>query len=437
MSARLPGPGAAVIGTVEDGGRLSVRRNFLALLAGRFFAALSMWLALIVLAKLSDPATVGMYALAQAVCLPLAEIARMGLREVYASDTAGNYEFGDYLGLRCLAILVALVSMVAAAVVVAESRLVVIIIAIYALSRGLELFSDMLYGLFQKQERMDYIARSLCLLGPLSLALLALGYWLTGSLWVAIAGQAAAHLAVLLYYDLPTGRRRALLQQPPRLWPGWHITIVARLARLAMPLTFATVLVMLALYLPRLMVEQALGLEALGYFAAIMVLAMAPARLVHTLGMASSVRLANYHASGDRGGFLRLLGKMVTGAAAAGATGVVLAAQFGDALLRVVYTEEYAAYADVLLGVVVAATLRFTAEATQFGIIAARRFWWLTFQHSCVALTAVVSCLSLIPADGLQGAALALIIICAVQLATVSLGMLCNLPARVQVNVAT
>ena len=455
MSRRQPGDASA------DNDSLSMRGNFLALLIGRLFAALSLWLALIVIAKLSDPATVGIYAFAQAICLPITEIARMGLRQAQASDTRGEYEFGDYLGLRVLATAVAFALMLAAGVNASASQTVLLVVVLYALTRCVELLSDMIYGLFQAQERMDYIARSLCLLGPLSLALLTFGFWLTGSLVVAIAGQVAAHLLVLLFYDLRVGRRRALLESPQRrnsvplsrteyagtqpggeaecmlherpasFWPQWHMPALRRLFVLALPLTFATVLVMFALYLPRLVIEEALGLEALGYFAAIMALAMAPARLIQAFGTAASVRLARHHANGERAAFMRLLLKMTLAAGAIGAIGLVLVALFGEQVLRVVYTQDYADYADVLLWVVVAATIRFMAETMQFGMLAARRFWWITFQHGCVALAAALACFNLIPTQGLPGAALALVIIFTVQFIVIMLGLLRNLPINV------
>ncbi len=410
---------------------LSMRGNFLALLTGRLFAALSLWLALIVIAKLSDPATVGVYALAQAICLPITEIARMGLRQAQASDTVGEYTFGDYLGLRLLATAVAFALMLVAGVSASPSQNVLLVIVLYALTRCIELLSDMIYGLFQTQERMDFIARSLCMLGPLSLALLAFGFWLTGSLVVAIAGQVLAHLLVLLFYDVRVGRQRALLQQPPSFWPQWNSLALRNLAVLALPLTFATVLVMFSLYLPRLVIEEALGLEALGYFAAIMALAMAPARLIQALGTAASVRLAHHHAAGERGPFMLLVLKMTLAAGAIGSIGTLLVALFGEQILGVIYTEEYASYANVLLLVVMAATIRFMAEVLQFGMIAARRFWWLTLQHSCVALAAAVACFSLIPARGLAGAALALLVIFTVQFVVIMLGLLRNLPIDV------
>lgn len=412
----------------EAGGRRSILGNFRSVVVGRLFASFSMWLALIVLAKLSDPATVGIYALAQAICVSIAEVARLGLRESLASDTQGTYRFGSYLALRLLATVVALALMLAIGLLQTNAPAVLFVVLLYALTRCLELVSDMIHGLFQAHERMDRIGWSLCLLGPLSLVLLSVGYWATGSLLVAVLGQLVAQAVVLAFYDLPMGQRLARTTPEHRLLPIWDGRALASLAWQALPLALATILVMVAIYLPRLAVERSMGLAALGVFAALTALAMAPSRLVASMGIAASVRLAQHHAAGDTAGFLALLGRLVLPVASLGALGVVVAAGFGDAILRSVYSADYAAHGDLFVWLVAAATLRCVADVVKFGNIASRRFWWLTAQYGVVALTALIACASLIPPLGLTGAGIAVFLTFASQLLTALIGLACSLP---------
>ena len=400
------------------GTRRSGLRNFRSVFTGRLVSALSIWMALAALAKLSDPATVGLYALAQALCIPIAETAKMSLREVRSSDTGQAFSFGDYLGLRLLAAAAALLLMLAAGVVQTGGTAVMLLILIYALARCAELISDMIYGLFQAHERMEYIGRSLCLLGPLSLLMLAGGYWLTGSLTLAVLGQLAAHLAVLFFYDLPRGRQRARIRGDD-FRPRWQAAQLARLARLALPLTFATLLIIVALYFPRLVVERALGLAELGLFAAVLALAMAPDRLVNAMGIAASVRLARHFAAGERAEFLRLLALLTLGVTAGGVAGIALCSLYGGQILRVVYTEAFAAQHDLLIWLVAAATLRGAANILRYGVLAARRFWWLGAQNAVAALVAAAASLILIPRYGLPGAGATMALVFAVQLAIV------------------
>lgn len=410
-----------------DGGRRSILGNFRSVFIGRLFSSLSMWLALMLLAKLSDPMTVGIYALAQALCIPIGEVAKMGLREIHSSSTSGPYLFGNYLALRLVAAGVALVLMVASGIVQTNSAVVIWVVVLYALTRCMELVSDMVHGLFQAHERMDYIGRSLCLLGPLSLLFLSAGYWATGSLVVAVFGQFLAQLLVLAFYDVPMGRRCAKLRSSETVRPIWDRGALQGLALQALPLAIATVLVMIAVYLPRLVVESALGLSALGLFAALTALAMSPNRVVNSMGIAVSVRLAHYHAAGDRTRFVGLLGRFALSVAACGTLAVAIAAAFGDAILGLVYTAEFA-QGNLLAWLAGAATLRCIADVLKFGMVASRRFWWLAVQYGVVALVAVSTSFTLIPRLGLTGAGIAMLLIFASHLIVVALGLSYNLP---------
>jgi O-antigen/teichoic acid export membrane protein len=236
-------------------------------------------------------------------------------------------------------------------------------------------------------------------------------------------------MLVLFFYDIPVGRRRAGQSGWDAFRPIWDKRTLRSLAWQALPLAFATVLVMIAQYLPRLVVEEALGLKALGFFAALLALAMAPSRLVHSMGMAVSVRLARHYAAGQIAPFVRLLGRIVLGVAAIGTLGVVLGAMFGEQLLSVIYTPEYAEHADLLVWLIAAACLRFVADVLQFGMIAARRFWWLTLQYGVVATVAIVSCYAIIPQYGLNGAGVVMFLIFLSQLIVIGAGLLYSLAA--------
>lgn len=402
--------------------------NFASIFVGRLLSALSIWLALVFLTKMTDPATVGVYALAQAICIPIAEVAKMSLREARSSDTVGFFLFGDYLGLRLLATSIAFLLMLAGGLVQSDSMAMLLVMILYALTRCAELVSDMVYGLFQAHERMDYIGRSLCLVGPLSLLLLIAGYWFTGSLVVAVLGQLAAYLAILALHDLPVGRRRARLGSET-FRPRWNPSSLRRLASQTAPLTFASLLVIIALYLPRVTVEHELGLTGLGLFAAILALAMAPDRLVNAMGVAVSMRLARHFAAGRRGDFIRLLSGMAMGVAFFGALGVAICALEGEAILRLVYTEAYAEHSELLVWLVAAASLRCVANILRYGLVAARRFWWLGAQNGAAALVAVTGCLTLIPRFGLSGAGATMFFVFAAQLIVVFSGVLTSLKA--------
>jgi O-antigen/teichoic acid export membrane protein len=151
---------------------------------------------------------------------------------------------------------------------------------------------------------------------------------------------------------------------------------------------------------------------------------------VSALGIAVSVRLARFHQAGDRRAFVRMLGQSSLIVAGVGSVGLALTAAYGDVILSLVYTPDYAAHQSLFLWAIAAAILRSLADVLKFGMIASRRFWWVAAQYGVVALVAVVACATLIPRLGLNGAGMALVLIFATHLAAILTGLLLNLPKR-------
>lgn len=411
--------------------RRSTRANALALSGGRAAAAAGQWLALVVLAKATDVQSVGVYALAQAICIPVAEIARLGLREVRATDVLDRFASSTYLSLRLASSGVAFAVMVLAGLLVADGRTAVLVVVLYAMTRMVELWSDILYAILQREERLDLVARSLGLLALASLGGLAAGLLITGSVLGAVAGQVVAYALVFAGYDL----RVASVHVPDdtgegRLRPDWSATALAALARRTLPLAVATVLAMVSLHTTRLVVVGELGVEALGLFVPVTVLALAPGRILQAVGAAATTRLAVLHASGHRREFVGLVGVLLGVTAALSSVGVAGTVLFGERLLGLVYTDAYRDQATVLTLVVVAAGLRFSAEMVQQAVVAAQRYWWLTGNFAANAVVAVVVSLVLIPPHGLVGAAGSLVVVAGVHLITVTVAAMANLPGQ-------
>lgn len=413
--------------------RRSTRANAIALSGGRMLAALSQWLVLIVLAKLTDVADVGVYALAQAVCIPVAEVARLGLREVRATDVRDQFPSGVYLAFRVAATGVAFAVMVAFGAFLAESTTAFVVIVLYAGTRVVELLSDVLYAILQREERLDLVARSLGLLAVTSLLGLTIGLVATDSVIGATIGMLVAYMAVFVAYDLRVAREASPVEgRGGALRPVWDRAALARLGRRTLPLAVATVLAMVSLHTTRLILVGELGVEALGLFVPVVVLATAPGRVLQAVGTAATTRLAVLHASGRRAAFTRLLLRLLALTVTLSALGVLGAALLGGRLLELVYSEAYREQGSVLVLVVVAAGLRFSAEMLQQAVVAAQRFWWLTANFAITAAVAVASSVVLIPQHGLTGAGASLVIVSAVHLVAVAVAALANLPDPVR-----
>lgn len=399
--------------------RPSLRRNCLWSVAGNAVYGACQWGMLIVLAKLTTPLQVGQFAYALAVTAPVLMLANLQLRAVQATDAREEYGFGDYLGLRLLTSALALLTIGFLALFTSsETGLVVLIIGA---AKIIESVSDVIYGLLQHHERMDWLARSLLTKGPLSLLALAAGVWLTGSVVWGAVGLLAAWLIVLLAYDCP---RAALARAGGSIRPRWHLATLTRLGRLALPLGFVMMLISLNANLPRYFLERFRGEQDLGIFAALATLALVGNTIICAIGQAASPRLALAHAAGQRSTFLRLLAHLLGVGLLLGAVGVAVAALWGRELLTLLYRPLYAQHATELVWLMAAGGLGYLASFLGYSLTAVRRFAVQMPLSIAVTLCTGLACWWLAPGLGLLGAAYALTISAAIQVILYALALL-------------
>ena len=415
---------------------LSLRRNFSWTLAGNVVYAGCQWGMLVVLAKLGSPVMVGQFALGLAVTAPVIMFSNLQLRAVQATDARGEYLFSDYLGLRLIMIVLALLVILGFAFISGYRWETALVVMVVGLAKAFESVSDVFYGLLQKHERMDRIAKSMMIKGPLSLVALGAGVYLTGSvLWGAI-GLAIIWALILVGYDVRSGAfiLRNILQAPGStitkskdlavvLWPRWQTETLRKLTWLAMPLGIAMMLISLNTNIPRYFIEHYLGERELGIFAAMAYLMVAGNTVVSALGQSASPRLARYFASGDSKAFCNLLLKLLGIGALLGSLSVLIALLAGRELLTIIYRPEYASYMNVFFWLMVASGVSYIASFLGYGMTAARYFKVQLILNVIFSAVMVGTSAVLIPSHGLLGAAWAIFTVFILQLPVKGLAM--------------
>ncbi len=394
---------------------LSLRVNFVWTLAGNVTYAGCQWGMLMLLAKLGSAEMVGEFSLGLAITAPVFMFANLNTRSVQATDAKREFAFGDYLGLRLVTTLLAVMVITGIVLATGYGWHTAAVVLLLGLAKAVESISDVFFGLLQQHERMDRIATSMILKGVLSLAALGAVVYATGSILLGAAVLAGAWAAVLVAYDVRSG---ALVQQGLRnLFPSWRAATLARLAWVALPLGVVLMLISLNTNIPRYFLEGQYGLRDLGIFSAMAYLMVAGNTVVNALGHSASPRLARLYASGDRPAFRSLLGKLLLLGVALGVGGVLFALVAGPQVLTLLYKPEYAEHADVLVWLMVAAGLGWVVSFLGHGMTAARSFRIQAPLLLLVSLTTVIGCAVLVPSMGLVGAAVAMVIAAAVHLA--------------------
>ncbi|MBD2308801.1 oligosaccharide flippase family protein [Chroococcidiopsis sp. FACHB-1243] len=402
---------------------LTLRRNFSWTFVGNAIYSACQWGMLVVLAKLGSPEVVGQFTLGLAITAPVLMFTNLQLRAVQATDAKHQYTFGDYLGLRLLATGVAL-AIIAAIIFFANYRWETsAVILVIGLAKVVESISDVFYGLIQQHERMDRIAISLIIKGPLSLLFLGFGVYITGGILFGVVGLAFAWVVVLIAYDVRSGAlilkekvltRQVEVDKKPviekiKLQPRWDMKMLGQLVWLSLPLGIVMMLISLNTNIPRYFIEQYLGERDLGIFAAISYLIVAGRMLVSSLGESASPKLAKYYSIGDSNAFRTLIFKLLGIGILLGGTCILVALFAGREILIILYRPEYAKQVDLFVLLMVVAGVNYLSSFLGYAMTAARYFRIQIPLFILVTAISAIASFWLIPTNGLRGAAIALL----------------------------
>ena len=395
---------------------LSLRRNFSWALLGNIIYAICQWGMLSVLARLGSPERVGQFALALAITAPVVLFANLKLRTVQATDINNEYAFGVYLALRLVTVSVALM-VIAGIVWWRFDNSLGAVVLMMGVAKSIESISDVLFGLLQKHERMDRIARSQIMKGVASLVGFALVVWLTDRLLLGIIAMALVWGGVLVFYDLPNAAR--ILRQTASdsiddrtlaLRPDWSFSRTRRLARQAFPLGLTVMLGSLTTSIPQYFLEHFRGTHDVGLYAAMSYPLVAGSLVVGAMGQSATPRLAQRYASHDLRGFNRLVLQLVGWGMVIGALGPLVVLGFGRHLLTLLYGAAYASETGVFVLIVLAAGLGYGYVFLGTALSAMRRFD-IQFPATLAGVVILSGlCIVLVPSFGLVGIGWALVV---------------------------
>ena len=383
---------------------LTLNENFAWITAGSIIYSGCQWGILVVIAKFGSVKMVGQFALGLAISAPVIMFTNLQLRAVEATDVRSKYKFGDYYGLRLLMTSIAFIIIIALISFGGYQRETAMIVLAVALAKAFESVSDIVYGLMQKHERMDYIGISMALKGLLSLVAFSLVIWFGRNLMMAILGLSVTWLVLLIVYDLSNARMWELIQ------PNLAKNIWMRLLWLALPLGFVAMLVSLSENIPRYFIVSFRGESDLGYFASMAYVIVAVQKVIIAFGESARPRLAKYFAEKRIYEFRKLLLRMLSFGLLVGIGVLMISIFFGREILTILYRPDYAEHVDVFIWLMIGGGVYYLSLILNDSMIAAQYFRIQVPMFLSVGISIVILCALFIPARGILGAAQALVL---------------------------
>lgn len=376
----------------------SLRKNIGFALYGNLGYTLSQFVMLTCVIHMTSTTTVGQYAYALALTAPVFLLAGLKLRHVQVTDARNENRPGEYVALRLLSSSLASAVCLGIALLSLSGEPLLILLAVTAF-KAVEAQVDVLYGTFQRNERMDYIARSQVARAVVGASSFAVALWTTRSVPLAVSALTVATVAFLVR-DTVTLERQGF---PCR--PEFSGKRLARLAFVAVPLGVSVSVGSLTTNAPRYFLDAFEGSEALGIFASIAYALVATGLIGGAVAEAASPRLANLYAANDIRRFRGLTLRLAAFGAALGLVGTIAAILIGEPLLRWLFGASYAAESGILVILMIAATIQYTSLAVGAAVYAMRQFRVQVPINFLGLLTAVGAAGVLVKGMGLPGAA--------------------------------
>ncbi len=383
---------------------VSLTKNISWSLLGNIIYALCQFSLLIVIARLGTPKSVGQFTLGLAVTAPLYMFARLQLRTVIAMDSQSQYSFSDYLHLRFFMACIAFIVTICIICIVGyetETTKVIIAVSIY---RAIETLGECYYGALQKIERMDYISISVILKGIFSISSLAATFYFTQSLFYAILSMSLFSLILLYIYDLNCFLRVKLSSSDTFFFNTCQISNILHIARSTFPLGLASLLGSLYANIPRYFLERYFSEKELGIFASIAYIMVSGTIFIRSLCQSFSYRISNSYASNDKHRIKLILARLLLFASILGASITLISWLAGEHILLFLYGTEYAAYSDILAGMMFVAGFVFVADIMLYFIIASHQYRSWTLILLFANITSTIAAYLAVPTLQLWGA---------------------------------
>jgi O-antigen/teichoic acid export membrane protein len=381
---------------------------------GNIIYSLSQWAIVVALAKFGNVEMVGIFSLALAIAAPIFMFTNLQLRVVQIADVGNEFNLSTYFSLRIYSSLLAL--FISSGILLLfdyqwETKLTIFIIGV---AKTIESVSDILWGWQQKNERMDFIAKSMFLRGIISVISFASVIYFTGDI---IAGSLVLGLSwglVLLFYDIP---KRKLIKRETKneilfilIRNRDHIKHITRLIRIALPLGIVLAFISLNANIPRYFVEYNLGEASLGIFSALLYLMIPGNLIVNSMGQSMSLQMAKMFHEKNIPVFRNYLKNIIFMGGMISVTGLILSIFWGKELLLIFYTWEYAQQDILLIWIMGASFFIYLSTGLGYGMTAAGYFKSQIPLFAMITILTIVTNFIFVPRFGILGAVISVLV---------------------------
>lgn len=336
--------------------KLSVSQNAFYNMIGAIVFCFCQWITSGVLVYRLSPseisaANAGLLQLAITTTNIFFAISCYNMRTYQISDVKNEYSYGDYIGVRIVTAIIAIVLCVVYVIAWRYSIKAMICTMLYMIFKLSETFSDVLHGINQKNYRMDYICVSLCIRGISSVIVFIAAILLFDNVLIAVAIMAAICLFFVVIYDVRVTKQFGSIK------PIFNKKTIAKLLIVCMPAVISSAAFTAITSIPRQTLATLHNEEALGYYGTVATPLLVVQILATSIFNPMLTELSEYYSQGKINLFVKRMVKnlvLLICISAAVCVGVVF---LGDFAIGLVFGKELVPYTYLMYGIIGCTTM--------------------------------------------------------------------------------
>ena len=381
--------------------------NFSWILIGNIIVSFSKWGMVILIAQFLSVEDVGTYSLVFAITAPISLFSNMKLRSLYITSTEDD--FTSYQYVRIIFSLFAIAAIFILGLFIYSSILPLLLLV--GMNKILDLHSDLYYSLPNKFNNLILVGKILIFKSVILLFVFTISLLLTKDLKTALVFQLIFQLFILMF------EKKIIEKKYYSTYVKFNGESLKSIIKLGIPLGIVQMLISFNANFPRYALEYFSDKETLGYFSAIMYVAIIANLFMNAISQIFLPKLSFLYKENKIIEFKKYVYRyLVTISLILGVILFCAIAYFGELLLTIIYGEAYAAYNNTLLIITISIIINLIAWNFDTALMAIR---YVSIQPKITlvnCLFTIVISIFLIKYFGIEGASYTLIITATIQL---------------------
>lgn len=233
---------------------------------GNFAYLGALWLMSVLVVRFSGFEDAGYLALAMTTANIYISLASYTVRLYYAADLDYRFSDNQYIMMRIITTLSSFVLCVVGSMIAGYSAKKMLVIILFYIYKSFEMFSDILFGLLQRQGKLYLSGYSMTFKSVASLAVFVVVLWIYKNLVLALILMAIIAALVFLFVDYPMARKYSV--EKIQLKKA-DIKPALNLCKICFSLFVVGLCFNIIPSFPRLVFERVYSTEELGYYSSI------------------------------------------------------------------------------------------------------------------------------------------------------------------------